>query len=288
MIAHVAEAGEDRGRVLVRLGAFVPASTAAVAAAVHVARAFQSELEGLFIEDPDVVVAPSHAFGRVLSTTGRPRSIVSQAEADQSIAHFGFASQRLLAQVARAAGVTFSARIVRDGAIAALQAACAERGPWNIVVFAEPLASSDQDGVLATAFAQVWGTTGFIACGPRAVWRNGPIVVAVEDVDRLSGMLRAAQRLAAVHGEDIWLMPTGDDEIGLDWLEGEIRLMLGAAPAVKLLARPAAVGSSPVLRAALSQCAPRMVIARFGGVLLPQHAAAGPLSDLGCPVFLVH
>ena len=51
MIAHVAAAGEDKGRVVLRLGAGVPASDIALEAAVAVARAFQSEIESLFIED---------------------------------------------------------------------------------------------------------------------------------------------------------------------------------------------------------------------------------------------
>lgn len=288
MIPHVAEVGEDRGRVVVRLGAFVPASAAAIAAAVHVARAFQSELEGLLIEDPDAIAASAHAYVRALTPTGRPRPTGSLAQVEQLAVHFGVAAQRGLATAASKARVKFSARIVRDAAIPALQAACAERGPWNIIVFAEPLTSSEQSEALAAAFAKVWGTTAFIVSGPRAVWRNGPIVIALEDVDRLSGMLRAAQRLAAVHGGEVWLMPVGDDEIGLDWLEGEIRLMLGEASPVKILPRPAVTGSSLVLRAALSDCAPRMVMARYGGVLVPMHAAIGPLSDLGCPAFLVH
>ncbi len=288
MIAHVAEAGEDRGRVVVRMGEFVPASPAAVAAAVHVARAFQSEVEGLFIEDPDVFSAASHAYVRVVTQTGRARINGSRVELELIAEKFSVAAQRQLAQAAQAAGVKFSARVVRESAVPALQAACAERGPWNIVAFAEPLSVSHHNAGLAAAFAQVWGTTGYLVAGPRALWRQGPIVLAVEDVDRLTGMVRAGQRLAGVHGDPIWLLPVGDDEIALDWLEGEIRLMLGEGSQIKMLPRPHFSGSGLLQRAALYDCAPRMVIARYGGVLLPAQNAVGPVAELGCPAFLVH
>ena len=50
MIAHVAQTGEDRGRVVLQLGSAHP-SAIALEAAVRVARAFQSEIESLFVED---------------------------------------------------------------------------------------------------------------------------------------------------------------------------------------------------------------------------------------------
>jgi hypothetical protein len=288
MIAHVAEAGEDRGRVVVRMGEFVPVSPAAVAAAVHVARAFQSEVEGLFIEDPDVFSVASHAHVRVLTPTGRARPVGTRDELEFMAGQFSVAAQRRLAQAAQAAGVKFSARVVREAAVPALQAACAERGPWNIIAFAEPISAGHHNAGLAAAFAQVWGTTGYLVAGSRANWRHGPIVLAVEDLDRLTGMVRAAQRLAGVHGDPIWLLPVGEDEIGLDWLEGEIRLMLGEGSQIKMLPRPHLSGSGLLLRAALFDCAPRMVIARYGGVLLPAQNTADAVSELGCPAFLVH
>ena len=50
MIAHVAEAGEDRGRVVLRLGSSGRLSDIALEAAMRVAQAFQSEIESVFVE----------------------------------------------------------------------------------------------------------------------------------------------------------------------------------------------------------------------------------------------
>ena len=51
MIAHVAAAGEERGRVVVWLPTAGRASSPAIEAAMMLARAFGSEVESLFVED---------------------------------------------------------------------------------------------------------------------------------------------------------------------------------------------------------------------------------------------
>lgn len=287
MIAHVAEASEDRGRVVVRLGAFAPSCPAAITAAIHVAKAFRSELEGLFIEDPELYTACAHAVVREVSVSGRKSHLLTAERLGHDADHYAVAVQRQLSTAARAAAVTFSARVVRDTVIGALQAACTQRGPWNILAFAEPIAGPEQSALLSAAISQVWGKTGTIAVGQRAAWRRGPIVAAIEDIEHLTGMIRAAERLAAVCDDAVWLMPIGDDEIALDWLESEIRLTLSDSSRIMILPRPAYAGSPLVLRAAVADHKPRMIIARHGGLLLPQDKAAQPLAELGCPVFLV-
>jgi hypothetical protein len=288
MIAHVAEAGENRGRVIVRLGAFAEPEPAALAAAIHVARAFQSEIEGLFIEDPDLFAAAAHPFVRELSLTGAGLRPLSLATVEHDCGHFAVATQRRLARLAEAAAVRFEARVVRDTVVGALTTACGERGPWNIIVFAEPVLPGTAGEVLSVAVAGVWGTTGYLVAAPRALWRRGPILVAIEDTDRLTGMVRAGQRLAAVAGEEVIVVPVGADDIAVDWLEAEMRLMLGEAPGVRVLPRPCHTGHGPALRTALAGHAPRLVIARYGGLTVPAGDPARPLAELAVPVFLVH
>ena len=287
MIAHVAEAGENRGRVVVRLGEFAVSSPSAIAAAIHVATAFRSQLEGLFIEDPDLYNACAHTNLRERQIAGSS-SPLSASRLGRDAECFAVAVQRELSNAAAAAGVVFEARVVRDAPIKALQDACAERGPWNIIVFSEPILGPDKSAFVSEAISQIWGTTGYIAAGARATWKTGPILVAIEDAEHLSGMIRAAERLAAVCGDPILMMPVGNDDIALDWLEGEIRLSLAEASGIKLLDRPQYAGSDVALRAAIAAHKPRMVIARHGGVLLPVDNAAKPLAGLGCPVFMVH
>ena len=56
MIAHVASSGEDRGRVVLQLGSRTP-NEVALNAAIRIARAFQSEIESLFVEDQQLGIA---------------------------------------------------------------------------------------------------------------------------------------------------------------------------------------------------------------------------------------
>ena len=287
MIAHVAEAGEDRGRVVVRLGAIAPSSPAALAAAVHVARAFQSEIEAIFIEDPDVAAALAHDRVRMLSHSGTRLKPAGQAGTD-SLTHFALAAQREIATIAKAAAVSFRGQVVHQDALTALSAACSERGPWNIIAFAEPVSTNERAAILNDALARVWGTTAFVAASGRARWRTGPVLAVVEDIERLSGLIRAAKRLAEVGGEDVLLLPAAADVIALDWLESEIALTLAEDPQVKLLSRAEPAGFALPIQAAIAKHKPRIVLARHGGLLIPAEKTAQALAPLPCPVFIVH
>jgi hypothetical protein len=288
MIAHVAEASEDRGRVIVQLGNFACSSASAIAAAVHVAVAFRSQLEGLFVENPDLYAAAGRDGGRELACHGQKLSLFSAKRLSEDADHFAVAAQRQLATAAAGSAIAFSARVSRDAAVGALQSACAQSGPWNIIVLAEPVATFEKSAQLSKIMAEVFGTTGTIVTGTNAAWRKGPVIAAVEDIERLNGMIRAAQRLAAVAGDEVLLLPVGTDEIDLDWLESEIRLTLGNASGVRVLPRPSHVDYPGVLQVALREHRPRLVIARHGGTLMPVGGAAKSLNELGCPVFLVH
>lgn len=286
MIAHAAEAGEDRGRVVVRLGETAAASHAALAAAVHVARAFRSEVEAIFAEHPDIAAAAAHDRLRIVAPHGGERSVL-KAALTIGLNHFATAGARELAGHARSAGVSFSTKVVRDDPIAALSAACVERGPWNIVAFAEPITSPARAAVLNDALARVWGTTAFIATGRLAQWRPGPILAVVEDIERLTGLVRTAERLAALTGEPVLVLPAASDVIGQDWLEGEVALTLAPGAGTTVLPRPAFYGPAAVL-SEIERHRPRLVLARHGGQVIPAEGTHAALAALSAPAFILH
>ena len=286
MIAHVAEAGEDRGRVVVRLGETATSSPAALAAAIHVARAFRSEIEAIFAESPDIAAATAHDRARFVATNGGSRAF-PQATLTAGLTHFASASVRQFAAEARACGVSFKAKVVHDEPIPALSAACAERGPWNIVAFAEPITSRARAAVLNDALARVWGTTAFIAAGPMARWRPGPILAVVEDIERLTGLVRTAERLAALTGETVLVLPAAEDAIAQDWLEGEVALTLAPAAGTKVLSRPPFYGPAAIL-SEIERHRPRLVLARHGGQVIPPEGTECALAALSAPAFILH
>jgi len=288
VIAHAAEAGEDRGRVVVRLGSLALSNTAALEAAVHIARAFQSEIEGIFIEDPDLFEAAAHGFVREVGHfAGRPRPLSNELVTGDT-AHFAVAVQRELSQIAARHRIPFKARSIRHGVVAALARACGERGPWNIIGFGEPIDTAEAADLVVDALSNVYGATGYIVAGRRAIWQPGPILVAAEDMDRFAGQLRVARGLAQIEKDQIAVVAIAADDIARDWLDAEVRLASTGNDDVTVMQPVSVEGVADLLPHILASCSPRLVVTRNGGLTAPHQALPRVLAALARPVFLTH
>jgi hypothetical protein len=286
MIAHVAQTGEDRGRVVLQLGSTNP-SVVALEAAVRVARAFQSEIESLFVEDAQLFDCAAYGFVRELSLTGRQRRVMSTAAMTRDLHLAAQAARRQLEALARRAEVPLRSRVVRDEPLRALAVACAQSGPWNVVALAEPFTGGNC-GSLKQLLLEVPGTTGLIMVGPKSRRLSGRVVVAVEDTERLPGMLRAATRLAAIDGNEIVLLLIGRDQEQLHRMEGEARLVVEAREDVKIEQAAVARGECAVIAEGLRRLNGGFVICQFGGLVVPDEGDLKPLASvLECPLFLV-
>lgn len=286
MIAHVAEAAEARGRVVLQLRTASP-SPVAIEAAVRVAQAFQSGIETLFVEDANLFDLASFSFAREISLTGRTSRLIS-LDAMEHEFRLAFSSlQRRIEALARAAEVPIRQRIVRDDPTTALAMTCAECGPWNVVALAEPFGIMSSDS-LAGLFEAVTDATGLVLVGPKARRTAGPVIAAVEDVDRLPNMLRAGERLAAVTGGSLVVLPIADDEVRLHWMDGQMRLMLGDRTDVEIIASRSAQGAAGVVAEALRRLRGGFVISQFGGLAVPADGDLRALAAaLECPLLLV-
>ena len=78
MIMHVAEAGEQRGRVVLHITSGHP-NEVAMEAAVRIAQAFHSEIESLFVEDLQLYDMASYPFALEISLTGARRTLSRDA-----------------------------------------------------------------------------------------------------------------------------------------------------------------------------------------------------------------
>jgi len=195
--------------------------------------------------------------------------------------------QRRIEAMARAAEVPVRHRVVRGEPVKALLEACAECGPWNVVALAEPFGSSACHA-LRQVLETVPDTTGLVVVGPKAQRTTGPVITAVEDVDRLPGMLRAAERLVTATAGDIVVLLIAEDEERLHWMEGQARLLLGERPNVRVALGTLARGASAVVAEALRRLKGGFVISRFGGLVVPSEGDLKPLAAaLECPLFLV-
>ncbi len=286
MIAHVAAAGEARGRVVLRFCSGQP-NEAAIRAAFRLAQAFQSEVENLFIEDRQLIELASYPFATEISFAGRTRQRLSRQVVHQGFRSAFRAARRHVDRVAREVDVPRQDHFVCDEPVHALAAACAQRGPWNIVALAEAIGTSSCSS-LRQLFETVPDTTGVILAGPNSTRTDGPVVVAVEDLDRFPGMLHAAERIAALSDSGVVLLLIAEEEEELLRTDGEVRLVLEGRQDVVIIHCAMARGEAAVVAEAIRRLKGGFLIAQFGGLAVPGQGNLRPLvAALECPLLLV-
>ena len=286
MIAHVAQSGEDRGRVVIQIRSRHP-SAIAMQAAVQIARAFGSDLESLFVEDEQLFDCAAYGFVREVSLSGRETRALSLDTMMRDLHLTAQGTRRQLEALAKKADVPLRCRVVRDEPLRALTIACAEVGPWNVVTLGEPFAAGNGT-MLKQMLAEVSGTTGIVTVGPRAQRVSGPVIVAVEDIAELPDMLRTAERLAAVDGAEVVLLLVGPGADELERMDGEARLVLEDREGVRIERVPVVRGADAAMAEALRKLKGGMVICQFGGLVVPDEGDLRPLvAALECPLFLV-
>jgi hypothetical protein len=286
MIAHVAESGEDRGRVVLHLKSGHP-SAIALDAALRVARAFGSAVESLFVEDEQLFDCAAYGFVREVSLSGQQSRVLSPDAVMRDLHFAAQGARRQIEALARKAEVPLRCRVVRDEPLRALSVACAETGPWNVVALSEPFGAGD--GLLfKQLLGEVSGTTGLIAVGPKARRVTGPVVIALEDTDLLPDMLRTAERFAALDEAGIVLLLVASDEEQLERMDGEVRLVVEAREDVRIQSAAVARGAAAAVAETLRRLNGGIVICRFGGLVVPEGGDLAPLASvLECPLFLV-
>lgn len=285
MIAHVAQSGEDRGRVVLHLGSAHP-STVAIEAALRVARAFGSDLESLFVEDEQLFDCAAYGFVREVSLTGQQSRAISLDGLMRDLHLTAQGARRQVEALARKAEVPLRCRVVRDEPLRALSIACTETGPWNVVALGEPFTGNGL--MLKQLICEISGSTGLVTVGPKAQRVTGPVVVAVEDTAQLPDLLRAAERLAALDDAEIVLLLIAPDEDQLFQMDGEARLVVEAGEGVRIQSAAVARGEAAVIAETLRQLHGGIVICEFGGLVVPEGGDLRSLASvLECPLFVV-
>lgn len=291
MIAHVAAADERSGRVVLWLGGSAPLSRIAVDAAMLLAEAFQAEVESLYVEDKQLFDLAEFPFARVIGDAGGSWRPLPQATLEREMRFAAAALHRQVAEAGLAVSIPCRARIVRDEPLRALARACAENGPWNVVVVGESLAPGDE-ARLAELFDRVRDSTGAVITGPLGRRTRGPVVAVVEEFERLGPMLKAAQRLAPIAGGDVKLTLVGDRRDELAWMEGEARLLCAAGDesgeSIEFESVLAANDDLAPLAAVLQRHKPGIALAQYGRRLIAPGVNLRPLAaTLECPLLLV-
>lgn len=287
MIAHVAEASEASGRVLLWLEPDAVAMPQTAKAAVSIASAFAADLETLVLDAPAAsdtaglpVAVRSHLGKSMLAST------VAHTLTDQR----DYLTSRQLRDVhdiATGAGVRTSHTRARGDAIDNLAELCLSRGPWNIVAVSRP-PSPELPALISAILANVSGATGVAVAGRAGADLSNDVAIILEDSDRMPSMLRAAERLVpAAHGR-IQILIAAETAAQHHEIDGQARLLTAGDTRFVHHAAGPGYGVSGALDCELFRMKPFFIIARFGGALLGQPRAMTRLLSLTpAPLLLV-
>lgn len=291
MIAHVAEASEASGRVVLWLMPASMVSVAAIEAAADVAAAYGSEVETVVVGSGAVATDGSVPV-RYVSVSRSVANVARAAVDCPDIMELSVVHQQREAEKA-AARVNISCRHTRveGDAFDRLSEMCQARGPWNIIALTEA-PSAGIDHIVSSILANVAGATGVIVAPATAsryagVRQRRRVSIVVEDTDRLPSMLRAAERLCNGQGQ-VHVLIAEATRTAYDEVETAARLLTEGRPNVEFESLQPTFGVEGALDFALRRLAPSFVIARFGGALLPTgRALSRTITLTGAPFLLV-
>lgn len=290
MIAHVAAAGEQSGRVVLWHGGPPTLSRCAIDAAMLLGHTFQAEVESLYIEDQQLFDLAEFPFARTINPGREGWQALPAETLERNLRQLAAALHRQVSDIAEAAGVPCRTRVMRDEPLRALSLACAMNGPWNVVVVCEPVTVSD-DARLTSLFEQVRDTTGVVITGPLTHRTTGPVIAIVEQFYRMGPMLKTALRIAETHERDVRLCIVGNAEDELGWMESEARILCADPDLdgrVSVASVLAADDDAAPLADSLRRHRPGLALAQYGGRLIGPETSVRPLTKmLECPLLLV-
>lgn len=287
-VVHVAADGENRGRVVLRVHSGRP-HPLAVDVAIRIAQAYHARLESLFVEEPQLVDGAAHPFVREVLLSGRATQSFDVRDVEAILGYEARRARRYIEARAQAASVPFALRVTRDESVRALSVACTEDGPWNVIVLADAFSPMGHQA-LAQMLDLISGATAVVAVGPRATRTVGPIVVAVENADRLESMLRLAERLAGEEPDrsPIRILLVTETVAACGELEAHVRLALAGHSDTLQMSSVPTLGAPDVAIEAVRRSGAGLVIAQAGGLLIGADDHVRMLAQcLECPIVLV-
>jgi hypothetical protein len=284
VIAHVAEASELSGRVVLWLDPEANYPVSRLEAPVRLAAAYGAEIETVVVADASGDLTSDMPI-RVIGASG-VAGRRDLAAYDQRFELLVTRCRRAVDDVGAAHGVRVNHTLAAGDAVDRISEMCLERGPWNIVALAR-MPVSGSDTVVGTLLANVSGATGFLLCGEQRA-KQPRVVVIVEDGERLTSMLRAAERLSGPRGPVHIVIGADTAEAYAD-IEAQSRLLAAEfhVPVVFEDAGPT-LGVPEALTERVARMRPSLVIAVFGGAAVADGRELSRMSVVArAPILLV-
>ncbi len=184
-------------RVVVEVHSGAP-SDAALEAALRLAKALGSTLEGVLVEDAEMLAMDALPCTRVVSlVSGRTAVLEGPGQLAREMRMQLLAARRRMEELASRIGLSPQFATVR-GSLAswALAERLAERVAGAVLALTEPYRRFGAHGV-AQLFHRLPELAGLVLAGPRARRRPGPLVVVIEDERMGVGQVEELFALAA-------------------------------------------------------------------------------------------
>lgn len=275
-------------RVVLRLRSAAP-SRLALEAAVHAARALDKRLSGVFLESRELLSLAALSCVREVTLTGRRSGMLTRERLEHDLQLATASVHRELKDLARLAGIDLDFSIVEADSDEAIS------GPFEagtLIASGEPLSAAEA-ARLSHILNEVEDVAGVLITGPRAQRSRGPIVVAVEEADRILPLLGYAERLGLDHHPGLVLMLVGDTRERIEALRKSAERLLHPALPVSfahaLISRAAAGrGSAGVLADAVIRFNSGFAIAHLGRLIRAREQELKTLvRTLECPLLLL-
>jgi hypothetical protein len=280
MIAHVAEASELSGRVVLWLDPEARCTPALLEAPMRLAAAYDAEIETVVV-DQSADESGDVPF-RHIGDTSVPHVL-------PALFRFELLAQRCQRAVERASArhrIRVRHAFAQGDAVDRISEMCLARGPWNIVALTRMPALGGQS-VINSLLANVGGATGFLLCGGEPAKTKTGVVVIVEDAERLPSMLRAAERLSEP-GASVHLVIGAETSAEHAELEQQARLVTADAAGVAFASVGPTFGVPGALTEIVAHMKPSFVVARFGSAALPDGRELSRASAaIRAPILLV-
>lgn len=261
----------------------------ALQAAVDAARALERRLSSVFIESSELMSLASLACAREVSLAGRQVSALTpeRIEADMRLA--AASAHRELLALAQIAGIELDFVVVRDDPATAMERPIE---PGALLALGEPFNAAEA-ARLSHLLNEVDEIAGAVITGPRAHRRFGPVIVAVEEANRLPSLLRLAERLRSDAQSELVLILIGDTRERIEALRQAVAQLPRADTPVTLahalISRAAAGrGSAGMLAEAVIRYQGAFAIAHLGRLIRAREAELKMLAQtLECPLLLL-
>lgn len=252
-------------------------SRSALEAAVRLASRLEAELEGLFVEDVNLLRLAGLPFARAFGAGGASR--LDEAEMREALRAHAERAERAMAAAIRGTGVSWRFRTARGSIRAELLAAAAGAECVALGIVGELPARRHPGSTARELLAAVPGSLLLAAPGARTA---GPVACLFDGTPAAIGALDRAAQLASAHDRrlTVYLTAPGSDEVerqrrvALERLAGrglEVRYrrapatdawslgdaILARRPATLVMARPAGMAERDF----------RQLLARLDGVV---------------------